>query len=101
MTDHFKSLVLVPGVTQAPQLSQLVVEADKTDLPEGEKYIGLTLVNGGLVISQEELAPALEKGGLEALVKGKETVDLHFTPYFLRANRGGKHQMRVGIRTLD
>lgn len=104
VTDHFKSLVLAPGITQAPphQLRDYVVEAEKADLPLGEKYLGITLKKGGVVLSQEELAPALEREGLAALVEGKEAVDLHFVPYWARANRGGvKHQMRVGIRTLD
>lgn len=79
-----------------------MVEEKKTDLPLGESYIGLTLKKAGIVIPQEELAPALElKKGLGALIEGKEAVDLHFVPYWARANRGGKQQMRVGIRTLD
>ncbi|KAI3397353.1 hypothetical protein diail_10803 [Diaporthe ilicicola] len=103
VTDHFKSLVLAPEITQAEgQLSGHVVEAEKADLPLGETYVGLTLKKGGIVIPQEELLPALEaRANLEALVRGKEGVDLHFVPYWARANRGGKHQMRVGIRTLD
>lgn len=104
VTDHFKSLVLAPGVTQGEgQLSRHAVEEEqKKDLPLGEPYIGLTLKKGGLVIPQEEMLPALEaRGGLEALVRDKEGVDLHFVPYWARANRGGKHQMRVGIATLD
>lgn len=27
-----------------------------------------------------------------------ESRDLHFVPYYLRANRGGRGQMRVGLR---
>ncbi|KAF3759897.1 DUF1680-domain-containing protein [Cryphonectria parasitica EP155] len=83
VVDHFKSL------------------ETKTDLPLGEPYIGITLKNGGLVLPKERLAPALEVTGLQALIVDKSSVDLHFVPYWARANRGGKHQMRVGIRTLD
>lgn len=102
VTDHFKSLVLAPGITKSgEQLSGHVVEEKKTDLPLSEPYVGLTLKKGGLVIPQDELLPALESKGLEALIEGKEGVDLRFVPYWARANRGGKHQMRVGIRTLD
>ena len=32
-------------------------------------------------------------------IKG-QTRDLHFIPYYLRANRGGRGQMRVGLRVL-
>lgn len=103
IADHFKSVVLAPGITQAgaAQLSEHIVEEEKKDLPLGEGYVGITLRKGGLVISQQELAPALESKGLGALVEGREGVDLHFVPYWARANRGGEHQMRVGIRTLD
>lgn len=100
--DHFKSLVLAPGTTKAGgKLSENTIEEEKADLPLGETYVGITLKKGGLFIPQEELVPSLESKGLEELVKGRETVDLHFVPYWARANRGGKHQMRVGIRTLD
>lgn len=101
VTDHFKSLVLAPAVAKENQLSDFIIEEEKTDLPLDEKYIGITLKKGGILIPEESLSPALEVKGLEALVK-HEGVDLHFIPYFARANRGGvKHQMRVGIRTLD
>lgn len=101
VTDHFKSLVLAPDITQNGQeLSKRIVEEHRTDLPLNEPYIGLTLKKGGILISQEDLVPALEVRSLEVLVNGKESVDLHFVPYWARANRGGKHQMRVGIRTL-
>lgn len=100
--DHFKSLVLVPGITKADgQLGGHVAEEERADLPLSETYVGITLKKGGIVIPQEELLPSLELKGLDELVKGKEAVDLYFVPYWARANRGGKHQMRVGIRTLD
>lgn len=102
VTDHFKSLVLTPGVTEAHQLGDFVTEEEKSDLPEGETYIGITLKNAGVLVPQESLVPSLEREGLAALIKDSESVDLHFLPYWARANRGGaKHQMRVGIRTLD
>lgn len=99
--DHFKSLVLAPGADAGGLGEQHVVEEEKRDLPLGESYVGVTLRKGGLVIPQEELRPSLESRGLGELVKGREAVDLHFVPYWARANRGGKNQMRVGIRTLD
>lgn len=102
--DHFKSLVLAPSVTRAVEAENLgghVLEKEKRDLPLGETYVGITLKNGGLVIPQEELLPSLESKGLEALIQDREGVDLHFVPYWARANRGGNNQMRVGIATLD
>lgn len=101
VVDHFKSLVMAPGITQADDLSKHVVEEKKTDLPLSETYIGITLKNGGILLPQEELAPSLEAKGIGKMVDGREGLDLHFVPYWARANRGGKHQMRVGIRTLD
>lgn len=102
--DHFKSLVLAPSVTHAVEAGKLgghVLEEEKRDMPLGETYVGITLKNGGLVIPQDKLLPSLESKGLEALIQDGEGVDLHFVPYWARANRGGKNQMRVGIATLD
>lgn len=96
--DHFQSLVLKPGIS-IPKVEEV---NKKTDLPLGESYIGITLKKSGIIIPQEELAPALEmQNTFRVLAEGKEAVDLHFVPYFARANRGGKGQMRVGIRMLD
>lgn len=104
VNDHFKSLVMAPRITQAADagiLGQCILEKDKRDLPLGETYVGVTLKKGGLVIPQKELLACLESKGLGALVQGMDAVDLHFVPYWARANRGGKSQMRVGITTLD
>lgn len=123
--DHFKSLVLAPGVGAAGSLLQsgggggggegegeqqqqqqgqyTVEESARTDLPLGESYVGVTLRRGGVLLPAGELAPSLEGPGrgLGALAADGERVDLHFVPYWARANRGGRGQMRVGIRTLD
>lgn len=53
------------------------------------------------MIGQEDLVPSLEGRSTEGLIGGGEKVDLHFVPYWARANRGGRGQMRVGIRTVD
>lgn len=100
--DHFKSLVLAPAITQTGvNLSDHIIEEIKTDLPLREPYTALILKKGGILIPQDELLPSLETKSLTALLDGKDTVDLHFVPYWARANRGGNCQMRVGIRTLD
>lgn len=102
VSDHFKSLVLAPTITQMGEdLSKHVAEENKTDLPLNEPYVALTLKKGGILIPKDDLLPSLEMKSLTMLLNDKETVDLHFVPYWARANRGGKNQMRVGIRTLD
>ncbi|CZR54496.1 probable DUF1680 domain protein [Phialocephala subalpina] len=90
VTDHFKSLVLDP---ESP-IGETKVSADEM----GEPYVALTV---------ETKAPVLDVGmeliphvALEAIKQEASGVvgNLHFIPYALRDNRGGKGHMRVGIR---
>lgn len=88
--DHFKSLVLDPAAT---------VEEKKAPVEEvGEPYVGLTVRNAASFIEVDsKLAPhtSLKVGAKEKFSSANE---LHFVPYALRDNRGGKGHMRVGIR---
>ena len=88
--DHFKSLVLDPAAK---------VEEEEGPLGEvGEPYIGLTLRNAASFIDVDKsLAPHIDhKSATQKKASGAD--ELHFIPYALRDNRGGKGHMRVGIR---
>lgn len=88
--DHFKSLVLDPAAT-VEEKNALVEEV-------GEPYVGLTVHNAASFIEVDsKLAP---RASLKMGAKGKisSVNELHFIPYALRDNRGGKGHMRVGIR---
>lgn len=98
--DHFRSLVLAPEVTGPGSLK--FKEEWKEDLPLGEGYMGITLPKAGHFLKKGPLETGLDHESLKEAVDGeKEAVDLKFVPYWVRANRGGKGAMRVGIRTLD
>jgi len=108
--DHFKSVVLAPFVTSAAKdnngtdLSKVCKEAWKEDLPLSEGYVSITIQKGGMLLARKALESRqldFEKS-IEALIDQEtDAVDLTFVPYWARANRGGKHMMRVGVRTLD
>ena len=90
MDDHFKSLVLDPAAA---------VEEKKGAADEvGEPYIGLIVRNAASFTDVDKThAPHMN---LKSATTGKASGadELHFIPYALRDNRGGKGHMRVGIR---
>ena len=88
--DHFKSLVLDPAAK---------VEEEEGPIGEvGEPYIGLTLRNAASFIDVDNsLAPHIDRKSVKQ-EKASGADELHFIPYALRDNRGGKGHMRVGIR---
>ncbi|TVY92714.1 Non-reducing end beta-L-arabinofuranosidase [Lachnellula willkommii] len=88
--DHFKNLVLDPACR--------VTESTISTPEVGESYIGLTAHNAAShMVINDQLPPHMrvesnsptQKPGIE---------QLHFIPYALRDNRGGKGHMRVGMR---
>jgi DUF1680 family protein len=88
--DHFKSLLLDPAA---------VVEEKEAAADEvGEPYIGLTVRNAVSFIGVNNVhAPHVSlKSTTPEKPSGAD--ELHFIPYALRDNRGGKGHMRVGIR---
>jgi DUF1680 family protein len=88
--DHFKSLVLDPAAK--------VEEEEGPPGEVGEPYIVLTLRNAASFIDVDKsLAPHIDrKSATQEKPSGADK--LHFIPYALRDNRGGKGHMRVGIR---
>ena len=89
--DHFKSLLLDPAGT--------VTEAVISDSKLGESCIALTTHNATSFLEVDNYtAPHISLAGAKTTEKSLLDVELHFIPYCLRDNRGGKGHMRVGIR---
>ncbi|TVY42907.1 Non-reducing end beta-L-arabinofuranosidase [Lachnellula subtilissima] len=105
--DHFKSLVLDPS----SRVTERAVKASSSmpEEGEGESYIGLTAHNAAFRMPEnandEQLAPhhiplefASDSDPTPQIQQRPGIEQLHFIPYALRDNRGGKGHMRVGIR---
>lgn len=90
--DHFKSLCL--------DVNGRIEETRGTSESLLEPYIGLTIHDAASFIGVDGNAAGAP--GLPAHAVGQSKLpgieQLHFIPYALRANRGGKGHMRVGIR---
>lgn len=80
-----------------------VTEHDTKDKTTGDSFVSLTLKNGArrLNLNALEPNPELLHSDLNSTVKKSEVVsELHFVPYYFRANRGGKGHMRVGLKKM-
>ncbi|GAM85460.1 hypothetical protein ANO11243_034670 [Dothideomycetidae sp. 11243] len=101
VNDHFKSLVFEPDTTRSDRdFVRACREEWRSDLPLGEGYMSIVVDKGGVVVPPDDGLEAAASLG-RAIAAVAERVDLKFIPYWARANRGGKHMMRVGIRTVD
>lgn len=88
--DHFKSLVFDPQA----RIEEILV----TDSPIGEPYVALKAENGAHFLDfNVTLGPELSAKGL-SYAQRDDVKELHFVPYGLRDNRGGRGHMRVGLR---
>jgi hypothetical protein len=87
-----QSLLLDPKAT----ITDEWIDDESTD----QGYVALT-ANGGFSFLnlKPQALPSLPVGKV-GTIKKPEASRLHFIPYFYRANRGGKGQLRVGIRRL-
>lgn len=85
--DHFKSLCL--DVTARVEESRV----DSESL--SEPYVKLTVHDGVYSMQVDGNHTPTFKVAQHKLEKANQ---LHFIPYALRANRGGKGHMRVGLR---
>ena len=90
--DHFKSLLLDPAGS--------ITEAVISDSKLGETCTTLTAHNATSFLEVEKYAaPHMSLEAVQKTSKKHPDVkQLHFIPYCLRDNRGGKGHMRVGIR---
>ena len=88
--DHFKSLLINP--------SGEITENLISDAELGGSCITLTAHNAAPFLTIGD-PPGRRIPVVKANVKEKPGVErLHFIPYYLRDNRGGRGHMRVGIR---
>lgn len=88
--DHFRNV----GIRSDSQ----VTEKDEAIDQIGESYIALRSVGWiRKVDDRAESEPGLEPGSSLPQTAVAEEKELTFIPYYLRANRGGKGHMRVGL----
>jgi DUF1680 family protein len=90
--DHFKSLLLNP----AGKITEAVISDSKL----GESCTTLTAHNATSFLESDNYrAPHMSlEVAQKTQQKYPDVQQLHFIPYCLRDNRGGKGHMRVGIR---
>ena len=89
--DHFEGTYLDPGCK--------VLERWVTS-PE-DSYVGLSVKAEAYNtdIKKLEASPSLTSNELRSLMVSAPPIEeLHFVPYFTRANRDGRGQMRVGLK---
>ena len=76
-----------------------VVEMPTKDDSTGESYVSLVAKSAGTFVNSasHNILSAVQS---DDTVPSTPVVDLHFIPFYYRANRGGTGQMRVGLRKL-
>lgn len=97
MLTRLQSVFVDP---QAP-----ISESEASDSATSERYTALTVEKGAYILNSESLKPApfLQLEDLESRRRqmAKQVPELHFVPYYFRANRAGKGHMRVGLRRWE
>lgn len=90
VNDHFKGLVLDPAGT---------INEIPASIPGAEEpYIGLTALNAASFVKTDGGQSPHQPLEYITSESTEEVKELYFIPYALRDNRGGRGQMRVGIR---
>lgn len=80
-----------------------IVERPIKDPNSGDEFVGLTVKDRAFKANLGALwpTPTIDQRDLECVMQQSEAVDeLHFIPYYFRANRCGRGQMRVGLRAM-
>jgi len=87
-------ILTIRGLTIISKVEEIPVLTDKIQEP----YVALKLHNGARFLGvDKKLAPHVALGS-PSFEERPGVENLHFIPYALRDNRGGKGHMRVGIR---
>ena len=76
-------------------------EIPATDSSSDGPWVALALKDGSRVLSQGcgDRLPFTGNASLQEKLRSARVIpELHFVPYGLRSNRGGRGQMRVGLR---
>ncbi|KAJ9613061.1 hypothetical protein H2200_003002 [Cladophialophora chaetospira] len=92
--DHFKTVQLDPHC----KIDEITV----TDKDTNDAYVALKVIKGASLMNMDALH-ASPDARIEELDKAtgadaKIIEELIFVPYYFRANRGGRGQMRVGLK---
>jgi uncharacterized protein len=90
VNDHFKSLCLETD----GRISENPVAAPEM----AEPCVGLTVHNAASFLEVDHDTASVVSPRSVTHVERPDVEELHFIPYALRDNRGGRGQMRVGIR---
>ncbi|KAI0114487.1 hypothetical protein GGR51DRAFT_577502 [Nemania sp. FL0031] len=87
--DHFRNV----GISFGSPVS----EEEHVIEEMGERYVGLRAVGWARKVDQWSQGEQGLEPGLSIAAEVPEAKELSFIPYYLRANRGGKGHMRVGL----
>ncbi|KAJ8130593.1 hypothetical protein O1611_g3034 [Lasiodiplodia mahajangana] len=87
--DHFRNV----GISFGSPVSEEEHVIDEM----GERYVGLRAVGWVRKVDQWSQGEQGLEPGLSIAAEVPEAKELSFIPYYLRANRGGKGHMRVGL----
>ena len=78
-----------------------VVERPIHDCQSGDSFVGLTVTEGASIVDLEsmQMMPIIDAAALKSAMQNSKPVKtLQFIPYYFRANRGGRGQMRGGLK---
>jgi hypothetical protein len=73
------------------------------DDESGDRFIGLTITSGAFNMDTQDLQelPTNDATVVQSTMDRSHAVgELYLIPYYFRGNRGGKGQMRVGLKPL-
>jgi uncharacterized protein len=106
VTDHFKSVVFDTRVALMESMADMPCSSSSSSTDgetEKETYLDITAVDAARFLRMPggkgpfvSTNPGSRAGAWEVEAGRKET--LRFVPYYVRANRGGRGMMRVGLR---
>ena len=92
--DHFKTIQLDPHCK--------IEESTVTDKETNDTYVALKVSKGASLMDVNALRAspdvAVEELNKATGADAKIIDELKFVPYYFRANRGGRGQMRVGLK---
>lgn len=74
-----------------------------SDDESSDRFVGLTITKGAYNMDTQSLqgSPTNDARVVQSTTKRSRAVDeLHLIPYYFRGNRGGRGQMRVGLKAM-
>lgn len=93
-TDYSQTISLNPQCN--------IYEHSVADQTTGDQFVSLTITEGISTVPIERVGSMpwmdVEKDSSGSKPNGANAKDLKLIPYYFRANRGGRGQMRVGMK---